>query len=179
MEQTTSNISKFSTIVFTGAESTGKSTLCKGIAAQLKLDRLDEQARKYLESLKRKYTYNDVLEIAKIQHQAQTEFLEIPHQYNLLDTDLLTIKIWLDDKFEKQHSWIEEEIIKSADKTLYVLCLPDFAWHCDKLREDENRRDEITQLYRDAFTRYKLDYINVNGSVKNRESQVLNHIKVF
>ena len=85
----------------------------------------------------------------------------------------------MDDKFEKQHSWIEEEIIKSADKTLYVLCLPDFAWHCDKLREDENRRDEITQLYRDAFTRYKLDYINVNGSVKNRESQVLNHIKVF
>ena len=118
-------------------------------------------------------------EIAKIQHQAQTEFLEIPHQYNLLDTDLLTIKIWLDDKFEKQHSWIEEEIIKSADKTLYVLCLPDFAWHWDKLREDENRRDEITQLYRDAFTKYKLDYINVNGSVKNRESQVLNHIKVF
>lgn len=176
MEQTTSKISKFSTIVFTGAESTGKSTLCKGIAAQLKLDRLDEQARKYLESLKRTYTYNDVLEIAKIQHQAQTEFLKLPHKYYLLDTDLLTIKIWLDDKFGDYPFWIEDDIIKSAAKVLYVLCLPDFEWQYDPLREDENRRNEITKLYKEAFMKYKLDYIEVSGTNQVRMNQLFEHL---
>jgi nicotinamide riboside kinase len=176
LEQTTNNISKFSTIVFIGAESTGKSTLCKDFAAHLKLNCLDEQARSYLESSKRKYTYNDVLEIAKIQHQAQTEFLKIPHQYNLLDTDLLTIKIWLDDKFDDSPNWIEDEIIKSSKKTLYVLCLPDFKWQYDPLREDENRRNEITNLYKDALVKYKLDYIEVGGTNQIRMNQLFKYL---
>ena len=52
-------------IAILGPESSGKSTLAKALASELKIDFTDEYARTYLNNINREYHQNDLLEIAK------------------------------------------------------------------------------------------------------------------
>jgi nicotinamide riboside kinase len=63
-------------IVIIGPESTGKSTLCKQLAAHYNTLWCPEYAREYLHENGTDYTYNDLLEIAKGQLRLEEEFLE-------------------------------------------------------------------------------------------------------
>lgn len=161
-------------LVFTGAESTGKTTLCKAVAEKYKLPWLDEAARNYLENLGGKYTYEDVIEIAKIQRDNELTFLSNQLPCYLLDTDLLTIKIWLEDKFSECPDWIKEEVGKYKSRKLYVHCFPDFEWKFDPLREDGHRQKEITQYYASQLEQLKLKHINLKGTLEDR----INHLSL-
>ena len=55
------------TIVITGAESTGKTTLTNELAKYYNSSYVNEYARTYVEKLSRPYNYNDIEEIAKHQ----------------------------------------------------------------------------------------------------------------
>jgi nicotinamide riboside kinase len=54
-------------IVATGAESTGKTELCRFLAQTLVIPWVPELARGYVEQLGRPYSYDDVVEIARLQ----------------------------------------------------------------------------------------------------------------
>ena len=64
-------------IVITGAESTGKSTLTEQLANHFKVPFIPEIAREYIEKLDRKYNYNDVEQIARLQVERMKEGMEI------------------------------------------------------------------------------------------------------
>ena len=55
-------------IAITGPESTGKSTLAEKLAKHFNTDYIPEYSRTYLENFEGQYTENDVVEIAKAQH---------------------------------------------------------------------------------------------------------------
>ena len=74
-------------IIVTGPESSGKTTLCKALSKHFKISYSKEYAREYLEKLNRDYTQEDLIKIAKGQLHAENGI-------QLLDTDLITIKIW-------------------------------------------------------------------------------------
>ena len=61
----------------------------------------------FLQKLNRKHTYSDVEELAKKQEEIQFKFINSQTNFALLDTDLLTIKIWLEDKFNQCPNWID------------------------------------------------------------------------
>ena len=86
-------------IIVTGPENSGKTTLCKALSKHFNIHFSEEYAREYIDKLDRTYTQTDLIEIAKGQLQSDLNS-------QLLDTDLITIKIWSNYKYENCDNWI-------------------------------------------------------------------------
>ena len=133
-------------IIITGPESSGKTTLSRNLSHSLKGGLVDEYARKYINQNNNQYLYEDLLKIAKAQYQHEKL---IKHgKLCFCDTDLITIKIWSEFKFNKCDGWITNKIIQQKDeKRIYLLCKPDIPWKYDPQRENKFNRDEIFDIY--------------------------------
>lgn len=116
--------------IVTGPESSGKTTLCKALSEHFKIPFAEESAREYLHALNRDYNQKDLLEIAKGQLKAENGI-------QLLDTDLITLKIWSEYKYGSCDNWILTQIQKQkSEKRFYLLCKPDIPWQKDPQREN-------------------------------------------
>ena len=140
-------------IVVTGPESTGKSTLCEQLATYFKTKWVPEYAREYLIKLKRPYTYDDLLVIAKGQLEQEdriTASSEAPLLF--IDTDMYVMKVWCEYVFGKCHSFILDEIAK-RNYDVYLLCNTDLPWVADELREypDLESREFLYHMYKDLM----------------------------
>ena len=112
-------------IIVTGPECSGKTTLIKKLSQHFKISFAKEYAREYLEKNGLVYEQNDLLKIAQKQIEKEKKF-------NLLDTDLLTIKIWSEYKYGNCNDWILEKIRNQiSQKRIYILCKPDIKWQYD------------------------------------------------
>ena len=144
-------------IIVTGPESSGKTTLCKKLSKHFKIPFTKEFAREYLNVLSRDYSQDDLLKIAKGQ-------LASEHNFQLLDTDLITIKIWSEYKYGNCDKWILEQIEKQkTEKRFYLLCKPDIHWEADPLRENPNNRNGLFELYKKELEDLEYNYLIVKG----------------
>ena len=120
-------------IVITGPESSGKTTLTKALAKELNMGYTEEYAREYLNN-NSNYSQKDLLLIA------QGQLLEEKANLNptaIHDTDLITIKIWSEYKYNYCDPWIINQIEQQkSENRLYLLCKPDIIWEIDPLREN-------------------------------------------
>ena len=154
-------------IIVTGPESSGKTTLCKALSEHFKIPSTEEYARKYLNNLGREYKEEDLLEIAKGQLQSE------PNS-QLLDTDLITIKIWSKYKYGNCDKWILEQIEKQkSENRFFLLCKPDIPWKADPQRETPNNREEFFEIYKKEIKSLGHDYFIVEG-----ENRIENSIKI-
>ena len=71
------------TIVITGAECSGKTTLAIDLANHFKTDYCIEEARPFLQKLNRKHTYSDVEELAKKQEEIQFKFFSPSNSFGI------------------------------------------------------------------------------------------------
>ena len=155
-------------IIVTGPESSGKSTLCKALSKHLDLSFSKEYAREYLDELNRDYKLEDLLKIAK-------KHLNSEQNTQLLDTDLITIKIWSNYKYGNCNKWILDEIKKQkSENRFYILCKPDIPWQEDEQRENPNNREEIFGLYKKELENLSHDYYIVEG--ENRDTNTISKI---
>lgn len=139
--------------VFTGPECSGKTTWSKWYADKIGAKWVPEYAREYLEKTGGKYQKEDLLEIAKGQYHLIEEALKTNEQV-VADTDLLTIKIWSEVKYNS----VDQDIIDLWQKQLpqkYVLCYPDIPWEHDPLRENPDKRESLYLLYKEQIKPYK------------------------
>jgi nicotinamide riboside kinase len=144
-------------IIVTGPESSGKTTLCKELSKHFKIQFTKEFAREYLTNLDKDYTQNDLSAIAKGQ-------LASEHNFQLLDTDLITIKIWSEYKYGNCEKWILDTIEKQkTEKRFYLLCKPDIHWEADPLRENPNNRNGLFELYKKELEDLEYNYLIVKG----------------
>ena len=89
----------------------------------------------------------------------------------LLDTDLITIKIWSEYKYGKCDKWILEQIKKQkSENRFYLLCKPDIPWRSDTQRENPNNRDELFNIYKDLLDSLGCLYFIVEGN-ERKEGQ--------
>ena len=129
-------------IIVTGPESSGKTTLCNDIAYHFNLSQSKEYAREYLQKKLKDYIQEDLLKIDK--RQFNLEKLNI-----ILDTDLITIKIWSEYKFGSCNTWILDKIEEQKNENrFYLLCKPDIPWEADPLRENPNDRLNLFEIYK-------------------------------
>ena len=157
-------------IIVTGPESSGKTTLCKVLSKNFQIPFNKEYAREYLQNLNRDYTIKDLMKIAKKQ-------LDLEQQYMLLDTDLITIKIWSNYKYGNCNKWIINQIKKQKkEKRFYLLCKPDIKWEEDPLRENPKNRLELYKIYKEEIKRLNHDYYIVKA--KNRSTKILSEILI-
>ena len=157
-------------VIVTGPESSGKTTLCKALSNHLDTPYSTEYAREYLNQIDRVYTQKDLIKIAK-------EQLNLNQKYRLLDTDLITIKIWSNYKYGNCDNWILEQIEKQKSKNrFYLLCKPDLKWVKDPFRENPKNRIELFKLYKKELKDLHHDYYVVEG--KNRNINAISKILV-
>ena len=152
----------------TGPESSGKTTLCRQLSNHFNISFAKEFARSYIDSLERSYIMDDLLVIAR--EQLESEF-----NFQILDTDLITIKIWSEYKYGKCDKWILDQIEKQkSEKRFYLLCSPDIPWEPDNQRKNPNDRKKLFEIYKNELENLKHKYFIVDG--ENRLEKIIKKI---
>jgi len=173
-------------IVVLGPESTGKSTLCAALAAHYQTIWTPEYARAFLSKNGTKYTYDDLLTIAKGQIQKEEEALAslnkntvdqpTPKISNklILDTDMYVMKVWCEYVFNNCHHYILEQI-NQRSYDLYLLCDIDLPWASDEMREypDAGPRLELFTIYRELLINQNTPWGIVSGTGKERTENAI------
>ncbi len=133
------------TILITGPECSGKTTLATQLHETLELPMVTEYARTYLPQLDRDYTEEDLLIMAQKQEE-QHHAARASHEVTILDTGLLVYKVWSQEKYGHCDPWIAEQW-QASHYDLILLCAPDMPWKADPLRESEGKRQELFHTY--------------------------------
>lgn len=173
-------------IVVLGPESTGKSTLCAALAAHYQTIWTPEYARTFLSEQGTKYTYDDLLTIAKGQIQYEDETFAILNK-NLddqatqnisnkliVDTDMYVMKVWCEYVFNNCHHYILEQI-NQRSYDLYLLCDIDLAWAADEMREypDAGPRLELFTIYKELLINQNTPWGIVSGVGAQRTTNAI------
>lgn len=155
-------------IAITGPESTGKSTLAKFLSKEYNSTYIREIAREYLEKIERPYSYEDVLEIARLQTLAWEDACISGTSSIIADTELLVIKIWLEHRFGLCPEWIKDKL-RAQIFDLYLLCNIDLPWEPDPLREHSDKREYFFQLFKSELEKLGFPYIIIEGQNEERQ----------
>ena len=165
-------IRKTKNIVITGAESSGKTTLFKELKSLTGFSFLPEFSRIYINQINRPYDYNDILEIAKL-YDKEFEIASKNELSIISDTDLLTLLIWCEYKYDKCHSFIKESLTKNPPD-FYLLCSPNIPWEFDSQRENPNNRVELFYIYLKKIMELGIDFEIIEGNSSKRLIQTKN-----
>lgn len=152
-------------VVITGPESSGKTTLALDLSAHFDAPWVPEQARPYLEARQGLYGEADLLRIAHAQLEA--EDMHTGTDLLICDTDLITIRIWGEEKFGRSDPWI----VRATEQRTYdhwLLCSPDIPWEPDPLRENPHDRERLFEVHRDLLTRLGLPFTVISGDPDER-----------
>lgn len=186
-------------IVAIGPESTGKSSLCKALAAHYKTVYAKEYAREYLLTHGTKYTFENLLHIAKGQIQLEENAIATlensaqnilhvnllpsnllhPKPLNLfLDTNMFVMKVWCEFVFEKCHHWILDTIA-TRKYDLYLLCNTDMPWVKDELREypDRATREKLYHHYKDILINQQVPWVEISGNYEERLQKAIEAVE--
>lgn len=163
-------------IVIIGPESTGKSTLCQGLADHFRTDWVREYAREYLELHGMGYRSEDLLTIAKGQlaleeagAAALEERAESSKPILFIDTDMYVMKVWSEFVFGSCDPWILEQIVTRRYDG-YLLCRTDLPWTYDVLREypEDGTREKLFHIYRDLLINQGTPWAEIGGQADER-----------
>ncbi len=161
-------------VVVTGAESTGKSVLTEALAKHFGVPFIPEIARGYVESLDRKYNYDDVETIAKNQVGQLNRMSELNMPLLFVDTWLIITKIWFEVAFNKVPGWLEKEI-QDTKIDLFLVCGTDLPWIPDPVRENGGEAREVLQKkYIQQIEKYNFNYSIVLGENEKRLENAIN-----
>ena len=157
-------------IVIIGPESTGKSTLCEGLAAHYHTDWVPEYAREYLLAHGMDYRYEDLLTIARGQVALEDKRAkESEGPLLFIDTDLYVMKVWSEFVFGRCDPWILDQIA-ARKYDGYLLCRTDLPWIKDELREypDLENREKLFHIYRDLLVNQSTPWAEIGGRAEDR-----------
>ena len=159
-------------VAVVGPESTGKTTLARELAAAFDVPWLPEYAREYLEArLERtgdaSYEEEDLAAIAREHIRREADFVRSARCGGVIDTDLIVILIWWNERFGGAPGWLHDAIVRQP-KRLYLLCAPDLPWEADPLRESEHDRERLFEVYRSVLTSLQLPFAIIAGQGKAR-----------
>ena len=167
-------------VAITGPESTGKSTLAERLAKHFNVAYIPEYSRTYLENFEGKYTENDVVEIAKAQHNLIIEEEKKNPEILIADTEIIVCKIWIEYVF-KHPNEMTEDLLRRQNFDLYLLCDIDLPWVYDPLRENPNieERKELFEIYKNTLTNMNVPFGVVRGSDEERVNNALEIINQY
>jgi NadR type nicotinamide-nucleotide adenylyltransferase len=160
-------------VVITGPECSGKTTLAEALAKRFNTLWVHEGARSYLDTMPAGQAYNEatLLEIAKYQLQLEDLMTAAikPGDPQLLfcDTDLITIRIWGEEKYGRSDPWIVQRT-EQRPYGLWLLSSPDMPWESDPLRENPHDRDRLFSVYERTLRALRKPYIVLQGPPEQR-----------
>ncbi len=165
-------------IVIIGPESTGKSTLTKGLAEIFGEPWVPEYVREYLLELNRPYEYQDLLAIAKGQLAEEDAKFKTVSRFLFCDTDLRVIEVWSRHKYGKTDPWITARI-QERIYDYYLLTNIDIPWQHDPMREhpDPQMRKYFFEIYRKTLIKSGIPFTIISGNEEERMEKAVTLIK--
>jgi len=181
-------------IVVIGPESTGKSTLCEGLAAHFGTDWVPEYAREYLLKHGKQYRYADLLTIARGQLALEEKHAaELEESWRgagagpggqgsdpilFIDTDMYVMKVWSEFVFGRCDAWILDQVV-TRKYDGYLLCRTDLPWTADELREypDEGPREQLFHIYKDCMINQSTPWREISGCEEERLQMAILAVK--
>lgn len=165
-------------IIFTGPESTAKTTISEQLAEQFRLAHIPEFARTYINNLKgNPYTYEDVIAIAEKQREIE-EVVAKNEQTTIFDTDMLTLKIWLQYYDWPLPNWMND-FIEKQQADLYLLMQPDIVWRPDPQRQNPDDREKLFTIYENELQQLNANYRIISGVGETRVENCRRAIEDF
>lgn len=162
-------------IVFTGPESTGKTSVSISVAEQMGGEWYPEYAREFLLSQGGKYTYEDIEKIGLEQEKQRSQPTD--NTFQIYDTGTIVLYIWSMFKYGKCAPAIKKQLIHQ-NTNLYFLCSPEgIPWEEDPLRENPNQRNELFNLYHKTLLELNANFILLKGNKNERINTALKVIK--
>jgi len=163
-------------ICFYGPESTGKSTMAKHFAQLYNTEFAPEVARELITS--NDFTVDDIIRIGHAQTDRVKTKLKTANKFLFCDTDLITTQI-----YSKKYLGVVPEILSELEKELhynkYFLFDIDVPWVADGLRDLDNQRKEMLEIFENELTKRNIHFISVRGDWKEREKTIKNELDSF
>ncbi|HEY4205597.1 MAG TPA: AAA family ATPase [Puia sp.] len=174
-------------VVVIGPESTGKSTLCEGLAAHFGTDWAAEYAREYLLRHGKHYQYEDLLTMARGQLELEErKARELERRWRkddvapilFIDTDMYVMKVWSEFVFGRCEAWILDQVA-TRKYDGYLLCKTDLPWTADELREypDDGPREQLFHIYRDCMINQSTPWKEIGGCEEDRLTAAIAAVK--
>lgn len=144
-------------IAITGSESSGKSELTVALAKHYNAPLVKEYAREYLKDIGTNYSQKDVEIMAKKQIEMEKDALKLKPKLVFYDTDAINFKIWFEFYNMKTPKFIEN-YIETKPYTHTLLLYPNTPWINDGLRQNENDRLTLFNLFEKHLNFYHYKY---------------------
>ena len=164
-------------VAVVGAESTGKTTLARSLAAHFQTVWAPEFAREYLGAAAHggAVTPDDMLVIARGQAALEDRLARDANRLLICDTNLLTTLIWHEHYFGACPPEIRR---MAAERTadLYLLCDVDIPWVGDGLRDSPGERGWFHERFVQELEARGLPYRVLSGSHDQRLAAAIHHI---
>ena len=168
-------------VAILGAESTGKTTLCRDLAAHFGCPWVPEYMRTYLQAKWDKEhltcTWEDLLPIAQGQIELENKLAAQAAQnsdssYLFCDTSLFELMVYSNWYYgDCPDALIQAALTHHYD--LILLTEVDIPWVADDLRDSPHQRDEISAYFESQLTRHQKPFHRIGGDRQERVQQVL------
>ena len=167
-------------VVLFGPESTGKTTLARQLARYYNSVWVPEYAREYLQNKwnneRKTCEPIDLLPIAYGQMKLENDLAQKTNTVLLCDTNLLETKVYSEAYYSGTCDPLLEEYALKNTYDLYFLTYIDTPWEADDLRDKPEERLEMFQTFQATLIKYKIPFILLKGSKKERLEQAVEHI---
>ena len=168
-------------VAILGAESTGKTTLCRDLSAHFGCPWVPEYMRTYLQAKWDKEhltcTWEDLLPIAQGQIELENKLAAQAAQnsdssYLFCDTSLFELMVYSNWYYgDCPDALIQAALTHHYD--LILLTEVDIPWVADDLRDSPHQRDEISAYFESQLTRHQKPFHRIGGDRDERVQQVL------
>ena len=174
-------------VAILGAESTGKTTLCRDLAAHFGCPWVPEYMRTYLQAKwdneQLTCTWDDLLPIAQGQIELENKLAAQAAQnsnssYLFCDTSLFELMVYSHWYYDN----CPDALTKAALTHHYDLILLtdiDTPWVADDLRDSPHQRDEISAYFAHQLTIHNKPFRIISGSREVRVGQVVKLLELF
>ena len=168
-------------VAILGAESTGKTTLCRDLAAHFGCPWVPEYMRTYLQAKWDKEhltcTWEDLLPIAQGQIELENKLAAQAAQnsdssYLFCDTSLFELMVYANWYYGDCPDALTQAAL-THHYDLILLTEVDIPWVADDLRDSPHQRDEISAYFESQLTRHQKPFHRIGGDRDERVQQVL------
>ena len=168
-------------VAILGAESTGKTTLCRDLAAHFGSPWVPEYMRTYLQA---KWdnehltcTWEDLLPIAQGQIELENKLAKQAAQnliaaYLFCDTSLFELMVYSNWYYGDCPDALTNAAL-THHYDLILLTEVDIPWVADDLRDSPHQRDEISAYFESQLTSHQKPFHRIGGDRDERVQQVL------
>jgi len=157
-------------VVLTGPESSGKSTLSRALAERFDAPLVSEYVREFIEQEQRDTCYADISTIAEQQLQRELAARALQPPLLLLDTNLLSNKLWSEALFNHSPAWIEEALLAQQYDLIGLLSPDGMPWQADgqRCQPELSERLEFHKNLASWLQQHQQPVLHLTGSWQER-----------